>query len=83
MRDGFGAVMSIQVPGGAAEAMRVAGRTKIFTRATSLGGVESLIEHRASVEGPHTRTPQNLLRMSIGLEATSDLIADLDEALGG
>jgi cystathionine gamma-synthase len=83
MRGGFGAVMSILVPGGAAEAMRVAGRTKIFTRATSLGGVESLIEHRASVEGPHSRTPQNLLRMSIGLEAASDLIADLDEALGG
>jgi cystathionine gamma-synthase len=83
MRDGFGAVMSILVPGGAAEAMRVAGRTKIFTRATSLGGVESLIEHRASVEGPHSRTPQNLLRLSIGLEAASDLIADLDEALGG
>ena len=83
MRGGFGAVMSIQVPGGGGEAMRVAGRTKIFTRATSLGGVESLIEHRASVEGPHSRTPQNLLRMSIGLEAASDLIADLDEALGG
>ena len=83
MRDGFGAVMSILVPGGAAEAMRVAGRTTIFTRATSLGGVESLIEHRASVEGPHSRTPQNLLRMSIGLEATTDLIADLDAALGG
>jgi len=83
MRDGFGAVMSVLMPGGAAEAMRVAGRTKIFTRATSLGGVESLIEHRASMEGPHSRTPQNLLRMSIGLEAASDLIADLDEALGG
>ena len=82
MRDGFGAVVSFQVPGSAPEALRLAARTRIFTRATSLGGVESLIEHRASMEGPHSRTPQNLLRMSIGLEAPSDLIADLDEALG-
>jgi cystathionine gamma-synthase len=82
MHDGFGAVVSFQVPGSAAEAMRVAARTRIFTRATSLGGVESLIEHRASMEGPQSRTPQNLLRTSIGLEATSDLIADLDQALG-
>ncbi len=82
MHEGFGGVVSFQVPGNAAEAMRVAARVKIFTRATSLGGVESLIEHRASVEGPQSRTPQNLLRMSIGLEAASDLIADLDEALG-
>ncbi len=83
MTGGFGAVVSFQVPGGAPEALRVAASTKIFTRATSLGGVESLIEHRASVEGPATRTPQNLLRTSIGLEAASDLIADLDQALGG
>ena len=82
MRDGYGAVVSIQVPGGAAEALAVAGRVQLFTRATSLGGVESLIEHRASVEGPHTQTPQNLLRLSIGLEAAADLIADLDAALG-
>ena len=83
MHEGFGAVLSFQVPGGAAAAMRVAARTKIFTRATSLGGVESLIEHRASMEGARSLTPQNLLRTSIGLEAASDLIADLDEALGG
>ena len=82
MRDGYGAVVSMQVPGGAAEALAVAGRVQLFTRATSLGGVESLIEHRASVEGPHTQTPQNLLRLSIGLEAAADLIADLDAALG-
>jgi cystathionine gamma-synthase len=62
--------------------MAVAARVKLFTRATSLGGVESLIEHRASMEGPHTRTPQNLLRLSIGLEHASDLIEDLDQALG-
>ncbi|MCH7744997.1 MAG: PLP-dependent transferase, partial [Chloroflexi bacterium] len=55
---------------------------RLFTRATSLGGTESLIEHRASVEGPDTRTPQNLLRMSIGLENADDLIEDLAQALG-
>ena len=82
MHDGFGAVVSLQVPGGAAEALAVAGRVQLFTRATSLGGVESLVEHRASVEGPHTQTPQNLLRLSIGLEAAADLIEDLDAALG-
>jgi cystathionine gamma-synthase len=59
----------------------VAARVRIFTRATSLGTVESLIEHRASVEGPETRTPDNLLRLSIGLEHPDDLIADLAEAL--
>ena len=54
----------------------------LFTRATSLGGVESLIEHRASVEGPGTTTPEDLLRLSIGLEHADDLIADLAQALG-
>jgi cystathionine gamma-synthase len=83
MHDGFGAVVSIQVPGGAVDALAVAARVKLFTRATSLGGVESLIEHRASVEGPHTRTPLNLLRLSIGLENPADLVADLDQALCG
>ncbi len=57
-------------------------KLKLFTRATSLGGVESLIEHRASVEGPTSATPQNLLRISIGLEHAEDLIADLAQALG-
>ncbi|HEU5174359.1 MAG TPA: PLP-dependent transferase, partial [Gemmatimonadaceae bacterium] len=78
-----GAMLSIQVRGGAAAAMAVAGRVKIFTRATSLGGVESLIEHRASVEGPDTLTPDNLLRLSVGLEHADDLVADLDQALLG
>jgi len=82
MRDGFGGVVSFQVRGGAAAALGVAARVQLFTRATSLGGVESLIEHRASMEGPHSRTPQNLLRLSIGLEHPADLIADLDQALG-
>jgi len=81
MLGGYGAVVSFQVPGEAPQALAVAARTKLFTRATSLGGVESLIEHRASVEGPLSRTPPNLLRMSIGLEHEADLIADLDQAL--
>jgi cystathionine gamma-synthase len=82
MPDGFGSVVSFQVPGGAAQAMAVAARAQLFTRATSLGGVESLIEHRASIEGPHSQTPPNLLRLSIGVENVSDLVADLDQALG-
>jgi cystathionine gamma-synthase len=83
MQGGFGAVVSVQVRGGAAEALAVAARAKLFTRATSLGGVESLIEHRASMEGPHTQTPPDLLRLSTGLENPADLVADLDEALSG
>ena len=79
----FGGMMSIQVQGGASEALAVANRVKLFTQATSLGGVESLIEHRASVEGPASRTPPNLLRVSVGLEHPDDLIADLDQALRG
>jgi cystathionine gamma-synthase len=79
---GFGGMVSIQVKGGAPEALAVANKVKLFTQATSLGGVESLVEHRASVEGPASRTPQNLLRLSIGLEHADDLTADLDQALG-
>jgi len=82
MKGGFGAMLSFLVRGGREDAFAVAARTKIFTRATSLGGVESLIEHRASVEGPHSVTPDNLLRVSVGLESAEDLIADLDQALG-
>jgi cystathionine gamma-synthase len=82
MRGGFGGVVSFQVRGDAESALRVAARAQLFTRATSLGGVESLIEHRASMEGPHSRTPQNLLRLSIGLEHPDDLVADLVQALG-
>lgn len=78
---GFGAMLSFTVRGGEAAAMRTAARVKLFTRATSLGGVESLIEHRASVEGPETRTPRHLLRISVGVEHPADLIADLDQAL--
>lgn len=78
---GFGGMISIEVQGGEAEAMAVAARVRIITRATSLGGVESLIEHRASVEGPESVTPPNLLRISVGLEHPDDLIADLAQAL--
>ncbi len=78
---GFGGMLSIEVKGGEAEAMAVAAKVKIITRATSLGGVESLIEHRASVEGPESTTPPNLLRISVGLEHPDDLIADLAQAL--
>lgn len=81
MRHGFGGMMSILVDGDAASAKRVATATRIFIPATSLGGVESLIEHRKSVEGPHSVVPDNLLRLSIGIEDVKDLIADLDQAL--
>jgi cystathionine gamma-synthase len=76
-----GGMLSIQVAGGAAGANRVAARAKLFTRATSLGSTESLIEHRRPVEGPHSTTPEDLLRLSIGLEHPADLIEDLDQAL--
>jgi cystathionine gamma-synthase len=77
----FGGMLSVEIRGGEAAAMAVAAKVNLFTRATSLGGVESLIEHRASIEPPDTATPRNLLRLSIGLEAAVDLIADLDQAL--
>jgi cystathionine gamma-synthase len=79
----FGGMLSFEVPGGRAGALTMAGRLRLVTRATSLGGSESLIEHRASVEGPHTRAPEGLLRMSVGLEHPDDIIADLDQALRG
>jgi cystathionine gamma-synthase len=78
---GFGGMISFQVRGGARSAMEIAARTVLFTRATSLGGVESLIEHRASIEGPDTRTPEDLLRLSIGLEDEEELVDDLAQAL--
>jgi cystathionine gamma-synthase len=78
-----GGMVSMQVRGGADAALGVVSRVQLFTRATSLGGPESLIEHRASVEGPGSRTPPGLLRMSVGLEHPDDLIEDLDRALKG
>ena len=77
----FGGMLSFEIRGDRAEAIALPNRTRIFTPATSLGGIESLIEHRQSIEGPETRTPETLLRLSIGLEHPDDLIADLDRAL--
>lgn len=79
--DGFGAMLSFRVAGGEPAAKRTLARVSLATRATSLGGVETLIEHRAAVEGPASRTPRDLLRMSIGLEHPEDLTADLTQAL--
>jgi cystathionine gamma-synthase len=76
-----GAMLSLQVRGGRKAAIDMTNRLKLITRATSLGGTETLIEHRHSVEGSETRAPQNLLRMSVGLEHADDLIADLEGAL--
>lgn len=81
MHGGFGGMMSFHVKGGKHEAMRTASKLKIFTKATSLGGTHSLVEHRASVEGRHSKTPQNLLRISVGIENCDDLMMDLDQAL--
>src|SRR5690606_9354669 len=78
---GFGGMLSILVKGGNDEARRIVNKVKLFAQATSLGGVESLIEHRASIEGPNTTTPQNLIRISAGLEHIDDLIADIEQAL--
>jgi cystathionine gamma-synthase len=79
---GFGAMLAFRVAAGRRAAMGVTERTRLFTRATSLGGVESLIEHRASVEGPDSGIPEDLLRLSVGLEHPDDLVADLAAALG-
>src|SRR5262245_17835737 len=79
--DASGGMLSFVVRGARAEALAVAARLRVFTRATSLGGPESLIEHRASIEGPATRAPEGLLRVSVGLEHPDDLVADLRQAL--
>jgi cystathionine gamma-synthase len=77
----FGGMLSFLVRGGRADALVVAARTRLFTRATSLGSVESLIEHRNSSEGPGSATAENLLRVSVGLEHAEDLIEDLEQSL--
>jgi cystathionine gamma-synthase len=82
MEGGFGGMLSFRVKGGAERARRVAAACKLFKPATSLGGVESLIEHRGTVEGPDSLTPKDLLRVSVGIENVDDLIADLEAALG-
>jgi cystathionine gamma-synthase len=81
MEGGFGYMLSIQVTEGESAAIRTAARVRLWKRATSLGGVESLIEHRASIEGPGTPCPPDLLRLSTGIEDVEDLYRDLDEAL--
>ena len=80
---GAGGMLSFEVAGGAAAALACAGRLRLFRNATSLGSTESLVEHRASVEGPGSPTPPNLLRLSVGLEHPEDLVADLAQALDG
>ncbi|MGB5739987.1 MAG: aminotransferase class I/II-fold pyridoxal phosphate-dependent enzyme [Woeseia sp.] len=82
MSGGYGGMLSLRIKGGEAAALRVIKRCEVFIRATSLGGVESLIEHRYSIEGPTSPIPADLLRLSIGIEAVEDLIADLTQALG-
>jgi cystathionine gamma-synthase len=81
MIGGFGGMLSVLVKGGEAKALQLASRLQLFKHATSLGGVESLIEHRKSIEGPTSPTPNNLLRISVGIEAIEDLIADFEQAL--
>jgi cystathionine gamma-synthase len=81
MAGGFGGMLSIRVKGGERAAIAAAARVNVWKRATSLGGVESLIEHRASIEGPTSPCPPDLLRLSVGLEDAEDLYADLDRAL--
>jgi cystathionine gamma-synthase len=83
MRGGFGGMLSIRVAGGENAAIAAAARVKVWKRATSLGGVESLVEHRASIEGPGSPAPPDLLRLSAGIEDPSDLIGDLEQALAG
>ena len=80
MRDG-GGMLSIELRGGREAALAMAGKLRLFTNATSLGGCESLVEHRASVEGANPTSPQNLLRLSVGLEHIDDLLADLAQSL--
>ena len=77
-----GGMLSLEVNGGIQAAIRVASRLRLFVNATSLGGVESLVEHRASIEGENSNAPDNLLRFSVGLEHKDDLLADLSDALG-
>jgi len=81
MTGGFSGMLSVRVKGGERLAVATAARVELWKRATSLGGVESLIEHRASIEGPGTPCPPDLLRLSVGVEDTGDLYADLDQAL--
>ena len=82
MQGGYGGMLSILVPGDRARAIEVACRAKVFKRATSLGGVESVLEHRKTSEGDLTNTPENLIRISAGIEHVDDLVEDLAQMLG-
>jgi cystathionine gamma-synthase len=79
---GFGGMLSFRVKGGREAAVAAVGRARLFVRATSLGSVESLIEHRATSEGAKSKAPPELIRLSVGIEHPDDLIADLGQALG-
>ena len=81
MHGGFGAMLSLRLREGEEAAKAFTAKLRVFKRATSLGSVESLAEHRASVEGPDTLCPADLVRLSVGIEHTQDLIADIDQAL--
>jgi cystathionine gamma-synthase len=81
MEGGFGGMLSVRVKGGQAAAIAAGAKVEVWKRATSLGGVESLIEHRASIEGDGSPCPTDLLRLSVGLESVEDLIADLEQAI--
>jgi cystathionine gamma-synthase len=81
MKTGFGGMISILIKGNQQNALNVAGKLKYFKHATSLGSVESLVEHRKSIEGANSKTPDNLLRISVGIEHINDLIEDWKQAL--
>jgi cystathionine gamma-synthase len=81
MKDGYGGMMAVLIKGDREKSLSIAGKLKYFKHATSLGGVESLVEHRQSIEGIHTTTPDNLLRVSVGIEFIGDLIEDWNNAL--
>ncbi|HEX6609802.1 MAG TPA: PLP-dependent transferase, partial [Hyphomicrobiaceae bacterium] len=83
MQGGFGGMLSMRLEGGETAAIATAARMRVWKRATSLGGVESLVEHRSSIEGPGSPCPPDLLRFSVGLENIDDLIADIERALEG
>jgi cystathionine gamma-synthase len=82
MQNGFSGMLSVLVKGNQENALKLASILKLFKHATSLGGVESLIEHRKSVEGPSSATPENLLRISVGIEDVRDLMSDFEQAMG-
>src|SRR5262249_43778012 len=82
MHDGFGGMLSMRIKGGEAAAIAAAAKVRIWKRATSLGGVNGLIEHPATTEAPPPPCPPSLLRLWVGMKSTADLIGDLDQALG-